>query len=401
MKNPIITPKNPLTATKFVNGGQVLVQPHPDTANKTGFFWNALPGEQIIEFQILKTKSQYFEAVATKLKQLSPKRIQPKDDHFLANSPWQILDYYFELSQKHLILQELFQLLPNHPEIQPVKTDGQDFFYRNKMEYALYYDHDSARIHLAIHQRGTHRKMPILSSSLELPTIFTAAQTIVDQLNQTKQDARAFQSILLRANQSGTVSGGLIPNHQPRPSFPQLTDQILEHHYSYSPNGFFQINLPVYQQALQSIKSFITTEKVLDLYAGVGTIGLSVARDRKLTLVEVDTFAHQELIKNCQALVSSNPHLRPVLAKSEEVLDFITKDTTVILDPPRAGCDAKLLDRLNYIQPPTIIYLSCNPATQVRDLQLLESSYQIQQIIPFNFFPRTPHLENLVILTRR
>ena len=68
--------------------------------------------------------------------------------------------------------------------------------------------------------------------------------------------------------------------------------------YSYSPNGFFQINLPVYELALTEIKKHINTDKVLDLYAGVGTIGLSVAHDRDLTLVEVDKFAYGELARN-------------------------------------------------------------------------------------------------------
>ncbi len=70
----------------------------------------------------------------------------------------------------------------------------------------------------------------------------------------------------------------------------------------------------------------------------------------------------------------------------------------MIVDPPRAGCHAKLLERLLEQKPPTIIYLSCNPATQARDLKILEKCYKIDQITPFNFFPRTPHLENLAIL---
>ena len=88
--------------------------------------------------------------------------------------------------------------------------------------------------------------------------------------------------------------------------------------------------MPVYELALQEIKQHIATEKVLDLYAGVGTIGLSVARDCKLTLVEYDKPAFLEMERNCQG---TGTH--PVLAKSEEALKYIAPDQTVIVDPPR------------------------------------------------------------------
>ncbi|MBQ6354949.1 class I SAM-dependent RNA methyltransferase, partial [Candidatus Saccharibacteria bacterium] len=158
--------------------------------------------------------------------------------------------------------------------------------------------------------------------------------------------------------------------------------------------GFFQINLPVYEMALEEIKKHITTEKVLDLYAGVGTIGLSVARDRELKLVEVDKAAYAELERNAK-------NAETFLSKSEEALDFIAPDQTVIVDPPRAGCDEKLIAKLNEIKPEKIIYLSCNPATQARDIRSLLENYKIEKVAPFNFFPRTPHLENLIVLAQK
>ena len=82
-------------------------------------------------------------------------------------------------------------------------------------------------------------------------------------------------------------------------------------------------------------------------------------------------------------------------------MDHIVPDTTVILDPPRAGCDIKLINKLLEINPPTIIYLSCNPATQARDAKYLLEKYNMVSIQPFNFFPRTPHIENLVVLNKK
>jgi len=289
------------------------------------------------------------------------------------------------------------------------------------MEYSLYWDIETAKILPAFRHRGSHRKLPITKSSIERPEIFARATEIIDELNSRHEEARKYQSLLLRCDQSGKVSGGLYENHQPHPIFEPLTDTILGRTYSYSPNGFFQINLPVYEMALTEIKKHISTDKVLDLYAGVGTIGLSVARDRRLILVECDKFAFSEMAKNItiedipepgKARISAgrpwrrdgrtrvrNGNIFAILDNSEDALEYINFDQTVILDPPRSGCDRKLIDKLIEVEPPKIVYLSCNPATQARDIALLLEKYHIDEVKTFNFFPHTPHIENLVILS--
>ncbi len=378
---------------KIVPGGQAL---GTDKNGKKIFFWNALPGEAVEDFQITKNKSHYSEAIATKIVHPSKYRTTPQDDCYLSTSPWQIIDYHYELKLKQELVVEIFREHHIDINIPEIFTDNQDYHYRNKMEYALYWDNASNKIKLAFHARGSHRKIPITKSSIERPEIFRAANEIINTLNVNHAEARTYQSLLLRCNQAGEVSGGLYENHKPHPTFEALTDNILSHPYSYSPNGFFQINLPVYEMALKSIKEHIHTDDILDLYAGVGTIGLSVARDKHLTLVECDKSAYTELINNTQNL----NHINAILDKSENILKYINPDQTVILDPPRAGCDQKLIDKLISTTPEKIIYLSCNPATQARDVKILLKKYNISDIRVFNFFPHTPHIENLIILSR-
>ena len=408
---------------KVIPGGQALGTLED---GRKIFFWNALPGEDVSEYEIVKKKSHYYEAIATKIENPSEFRTNPKDPCFLSTSPWQIIDWDYENQLKTELVVEIFrehQINITKPQI---FTDNNPYYYRNKMEYALYWNNEKRLIELAFHLRGSHRKIPINTSSIERPEIFAAAQRIVNDLNSRHEEARKYQSILLRCNQNGEVSGGLYENHKPHPVFKNLTDDILGQTYSYSPNGFFQINLPVYELALKEIKKHINTDNVLDLYAGVGTIGLSVACDRQLTLVEVDKSAFAELDKNCKNTIIEdrtrltrsgmseaspvttgrservrNDSILAVNAKSEEVLDYLEPDQTVILDPPRAGCDAKLINKLLETTPQKIIYLSCNPATQARDVKILSDKYQIKEIKTFNFFPRTPHIENLVILSSK
>ncbi len=419
-----------LKVEKIIPGGQAIAT---DETGKKIFLWNALPGEEILEYQITKNKSNFSEAIATKISNPSKYRVEPKDDCFLSTSPWQIMDYDYELSQKQELVVEVFREHKIEIDKPEIVTDNKDYFYRNKMEYALYWDHESNRIKLAFHARGSHRKIKVVSSSIERPEILARAKEIIDELNANGEEARKYQSLLLRVNQNGEVSGGLYENKKPHPKFKNLQDEILERTYSYSPNGFFQINLPVYELALLEIKKYIKTNKVLDLYSGVGTIGLSVAGDKDLTLVEVDKNAFDEMVKNiigstwagdgaggtpaARRRMSStvgeaatagpaqksvrNGNILAILDKSENVTNYIAPDQTVILDPPRAGCDKKLIDKLCEINPKTIIYLSCNPATQARDVKFLLEKYEIKSIKTFNFFPHTPHIENLVILSSK
>ena len=398
-KNPIITPETPLEVINFATTGQGIAT---NSDGKKIFLWNALPGETVTEYQILKQKSHLTEAVALKIESPNPHRVLPRDEHYLSNSPWQILDINYENSVKKQIIEELFSKLKT-PEITFEASDN-EYFYRNKMEYSLYYDHETVKIYPAIHRRGSHHKIPILTSSLENPAIYQRAMEIIEDLNTKQEDSRKYQSLLLRCNRQGEVSGGLYENYQPHPTFKNLTDKILDYEFSYSPNGFFQINLPEYEKVLRKIKNFIKDQnKVVDLYSGVGAIGLTVAGDKNLTLVEVDKFAHSELLNNIKTVKSStgNLNITGILAKSETIYDHITHDSTVIVDPPRSGCDTILIETIKQKLPEKLVYLSCNPITEVRDLEGLLDYYEIKSITGYNFFPHTPHIECLVLLERK
>lgn len=381
--------------TKLIPGGQALGEL---ADGRKVFVWGGLPGE-IATVQLTKIKKHYAEAVATEIIQASPERIQPRDDCYLSTSPWQIMSETAEIKYKSDLVVEAFR--QEHIDLPRVDIvgDGKFYHYRNKMEYSLWWDHDTAKIYPAFHRRGSHQKIPVKSSSIERSEIWAEARRIIDELNAKNDEARRYQSLLIRCNQAGEVSGALFENYKEHPRMKSLTDNILGQNYSYSPNGFFQINLPVYQLALQDMQQFLPDNtRVVDMYSGVGTIGLSIARDRDLTLVETDKHAFAEMEQN---LPVGHDNIRPVHAKSEQALEYITSDATIIVDPPRAGLDKIVVNRLLETEPGRIIYLSCNPATQARDVALLLGKYRIIHNQPFNFFPRTPHIENLIVLERK
>lgn len=218
------------TIEKLVPGGQALTTLEN---GQKAFIWGALPGETI-EFLVTKNKKSYCEGVITKLLgRASSHRVAPRDNCYLSTSPWQILDFNYELQQKSELTRECFRQNHLNIDVLPTITDGKDYFYRNKMEYSLYWDHDTAKIHLAFHKRGSHGKQPITQSSIERPEIFARASQIVDQLNAKHAEARAYQSLLLRCNQQGKVSGDLFVNGQPHPIMANLSDELLGQNYTY------------------------------------------------------------------------------------------------------------------------------------------------------------------------
>ena len=122
---------NKIFIEKLVPGGQGI---GVDENGKKGFFWNALPGETVTKYTITKNKSHYFEAITEEIENPSTHRVAPKDACFLATSPWQIMDYDYELTQKAELLEEQFNQFGIELPKSLIQTDYNDYFYRNKME---------------------------------------------------------------------------------------------------------------------------------------------------------------------------------------------------------------------------------------------------------------------------
>ena len=344
---------------------------------------------------------------------------------------------------------------------------------------------ENEQLDLAFFRRGSKGKIPVDGTSLAREEINILAHAIRDLLAAKPNiTARNLKTLLIRCDQAGNcvwqlyvkdklpdiisneeaaclpAQGGEVIYSDPRSPASRITERltsfgsiVLEDHvldvpFRYATEGFFQVNIPVYEQALRDMSLWLkqiarpdsisspasqpshsegsalpaeptqdeavsevgvpeegdgrgdgVSQKVtqtIDLYSGVGTIGLTIGGEN-CTLIEIDENAVREMRRNIAELGSS---AAAVLAPSEKALDHITSDRIVIVDPPRAGLHADVIARLLETLPPRIIYLSCNPVTQARDVALLcaQGSYGIRAHRGYNFFPRTPHIEHLVIL---
>ena len=469
-----------LTLEKIVGGGQAL---GTLADGRRCFVWGGLPGETVT-VRITKKKSHLVEAVVEEVISPSPDRIQPRDpDSYLSTSPWQITPLEIEQTYKKQLINDAFTLhdvmLPGEIE---VYCDNVAYGYRNKVEFSWYSEAEKCgdTLDLAFFRRGSKGKIIVNGTSLARPEINNLARTIRDLLHHKHISARQIKTLLVRCDQSGScvwqlyikdrlpeiitadeaaklpAQGGEIIYSDPRSPASRitkrlarfgntiLTDTILGIPFRYACEGFFQVNIPVYEQALRDMKEWVPYNKArqerraqlaahgnidsqqrvisqkksgqlhvspglfsddiravrlstLDLYAGVGTIGLTIGGDN-ITLVESNADAVREMQRNITELGRTDA--RAVLAPSEQALDHITGKEIVIVDPPRAGLHTDVIATLLQKLPPRIIYLSCNPVTQARDVALLQQHYRIAWHRGYNFFPRTPHIEHLVVLDK-
>jgi 23S rRNA (uracil1939-C5)-methyltransferase len=428
MKQPLF---KTMTIDKIVGGGQALGQLD---YGKKAFVWGGLPGEKVV-FEVSKKKSSYLEGIVTEVLEPSDQRVAPVDESsYLSTSPWQIMTFDAEQHYKAALIEEAFEL---HdivvPEPIDVYTDKHELEYRNKIEFSWWWDKEVGQLDLAFFRRGTHGKVPVEGTSLAHPAINKAAHAIRDVLRKRGTQAFTLKTVIVRCSQNGDVALQLYVKDEDFSPFNEdeltslgakgfelifsnpkspasvithrmqawgettLTDTILGVPFTYAVEGFFQINIPVYEQALRDMKEWIDENKpTVDLYSGVGTIGLTIG-GKKVTMVEINEHAVREMQRNITAL-EREESAKAILAPSEQVLESITPDATIIVDPPRAGLHEDVVKKLLEMKPSRIIYLSCNPVTQARDVALLGEVYGIRAHRGYNFFPRTPHIEHLVVL---
>ncbi|MDN5275885.1 MAG: putative methyltransferase [Candidatus Saccharibacteria bacterium] len=427
---PIVT----VTLDKIVGGGQALAT--MDDGRKI-FVWGGLPGEQV-EVQLTKRKSKLAEGVVINVLTVSDERIKPTDaDSYMSTSPWQIMSFDAEQRYKSALIEEAFEL---HDIVLPdpiaMYSDERIFEYRNKIEYSFWWDNERDQLDLAFFRRGTHGKIAIEKTSLASTEITAASQRLLELLRNKQVNGFSLKTLLVRSARSGAVSMQLYVKDKDaiifdandftrldvqgfeiiysNPKSPAsviterlvafgsttLIDTILDISYRYSTESFFQINLPVYEQALHDMKEWVQADKpTVDLYSGVGTIGLSIGSS-PLTLVEINESAVDEMKANISELERSDS-ATAILAASENALDYIDNESLIIVDPPRAGLHDDVIAKLLDEKPERIIYLSCNPVTQARDVMKLADTYGIRWHRGYNFFPRTPHIEHLVILDKK
>lgn len=186
-----------------------------------------------------------------------------------------------------------------------------------------------------------------------------------------------------------------------------IIDKLGDLKFKISSKSFYQVN-PIQTQVLYSkaieLAKLSKDETIMDAYSGVGTIGLFAAsKVKEVISVELVKEAHLDALGNAKANNITN-----VRFFNDDATNFIenyvkkkAKVDAVIMDPPRSGSDERFLKALLSLEPTKIVYISCNPVTQVTDIKQLISKYKVKYIQPVDMFPFTAHVENIVLLEKK
>lgn len=426
------------------------------------FVERTAPGD-VVEVKIYKLKKDYAQAFPVELIEPSPMRIEPRCPHFkqgCGGCTWQFLSYGDQAQEKQKQFYETVTRLSGlSPDFDDIQTAPDQWYYRNKMEYTFGTDYDKGQ-GLGLHRKGRWNKI------LDLETCFLLNNRTSDLLKAGKQimadsmlpafDPKTkegfWQNMIVR---EGKNTSNLLVNfvfHQKdywslnsRPlsaivqknmlsfaptgllaSFPKhtqvssdsplrivqgeevLTERLGAIGYRVSPFAFFQTNSSMAKKLFDfvvELADFQGNETVLDLYCGIGSIGLYVANNVKHVVgLEVVESAVADARVNAQINNINNAEFKVGLA--EKVLPQMAANgasfNTVIVDPPRAGLHDKAMKALMELNPGKILYVSCNPSTLARDLKILveEAAYKLVRIKPFDLFPQTYHIEGVAYLEK-
>ena len=188
----------------------------------------------------------------------------------------------------------------------------------------------------------------------------------------------------------------------------KINDNIGDLVFEISPLSFFQVN-PVqtevlYNKALE-YADLGENDTVFDIYCGIGTISLFLAQKaKKVYGIEIVEDAIKDAKRNAE--INNLDNVEFYVGKAEEVVPKMYKQgkraNVVVVDPPRKGCDEKVLDTIISMQPDRVVYVSCNPSTLARDLNYLdERGYKCLEVQPVDMFPHSVHIENVALIVKK
>jgi len=403
-----------------------------EVKGKPAHIWSALPGEEV-EAQIIKKKKGAYECIARNIIKPSPDRIEPLEDHYLSCSPWSVMTFEAENRYKKELALNLLKsagVIGRDVDAE-IDFDNRIAGYRNKMEYSFVKD-ENGKTCFAFFQRSGRKRIPIDVCSLADGGINFEATKIINWIRDNQIPEESLKSLILRSDGAGHVIAGLFVKDEIRHDEPDLLDEQLTgfHIYlsssqcpasivsevlyssgadsmtsvvrgeklSFGLNSFFQVNIPMFERTMHDIAPFIEKgSPVVDYFCGTGSISLSASdKSQPLQLVDLST----ESIEYARKNIAANGFTQAVATNlpAEKAVEHITSDSIVIFDPPRAGLHPDIIERILLVKPKRIVYLSCNVATQARDIALIKSAYDIKLLKFYNYFPRTPHIEGLCVM---
>ncbi len=376
--------------------------------SKITFVKNALPEEDVTLNKII-SKKNYNEADILKINKISSKRIKPICPYFneCGGCDLMHLNNDDQIAFKKQKMNEIFsKYLKETIDFEFIQQDILN--YRNKVSLKIknkkigYYSKQTNKLieikycYLAKNSINDFIKdyqlLNLANAKLTIRSNYNDELLII--INSTDKININYEKLIKKHKIVGIIYNDKCIYGED--SFIEIIDKMF---FKISYNSFFQINNSITREIFPKLLDNISQgDKVLDLYCGVGTLGLSIAfKIKQLYGIEIIPNAIKNALINTKMNKIDNAKF--FLGKTNDVVSKLSqKFDLIIVDPPRKGLEKKDINFILENNPKQIIYMSCDPMTLVRDLNILKSNYKIEKSYLFDMFAQTYHLETLIIL---
>lgn len=420
----------------------------------TIFIPNAIKGEKI-RILIVKVLSSHAFGKIIEIIEKSEHRVGEDCDTYKRCGGCNLrhIDYEETLNMKQNAVQNLVnKTLKNKVSVKPTWGMGNPYHYRNKLQYPIGLDKSGNPV-VGVFANRTHEIIPVNECLIQTKKATQIAKYMIDIINkynlsvydESKHKGLLRHVVVKTAFRTGEIMVIIVINGEFLPFAKDIaidlqsachdimsvivnvnmkktnvilgdkninvlgpgniTDILGDFFFKISPLSFYQVN-PVQAEALYNIaieNAGITKDDIVfDLYCGIGTISIFASKyAKKVYGIEIVEQAIEDARKNAE--MNGVDNIEFIAGDAEKVLSDLIDNKhifpdVVIVDPPRRGLDNVTINNILKIRPKRVVYISCNPATLVRDLAFLEEKYDIDLIQPVDMFPWTSHVECVAVL---
>ena len=359
----------------------------------------ALPGERI-RAKVWRNETNCTHADLVEILEPSPDRIEPHCPHFATcgGCQYQHLPYEKQLEWKTRQVGELlWHMVGIEEEVKATIPSPKQWGYRSKItpHFQRPKPGEDFPIGFLEFNRRT-RLVDVYNCPIAMDEINEVLQPIRDDVKRRAAEYKKGATLLLRATEDRVETDHRAP----------VSEKVGDLKFNFLAGDFFQNNPFILDSftghAAEQAKG-PNQKYLLDAYCGSGLFGLTLAKNfEQVVGIELSETSADWARRNAKTNGIENASF---IASSAEALfadiTFPPEQTSVLIDPPRKGCSVDFLHQLFDFGPSRVVYVSCNPATQMRDLKsFLEKGYKIESIQPFDLFPQTRHLECVIALSR-
>jgi 23S rRNA (uracil1939-C5)-methyltransferase len=407
------------------------------------FVAGALPGDRV-KVEVTKAKKRFAEARTVELLQAGPERVPDRCSHGgepCPGAPWQGLPYESQLTHKSDQVGEALRRIGDLGgfELEEIVPAEQQWRYRNKLEYSFGEGSDD-ELALGFHARGRWDLIVDVDDCQLASEAGNAARNAVRDWARLESlpayDSRSHEGILRNlvvreGKRTGQLQTRLVTSASrlPRPPVDlhtaiegdsggtdgptgaigdeRLREELCGLKLEMSHGAFFQTNTEMAERLYAVAAEFAGlsgSERVFDLYCGIGTIGLTMAKQAgEVWGLEIVPEAIADAERNAKRNKIENIHFLAANARTgvRPLIVQAGKPDVVVIDPPRAGLSQKIVRRVIECEAKKIVYVSCNPTTLAPNAaQLTEAGYRLTRVRPVDMFPQTPHIECVALLEK-